>query len=109
MLGKLPVPRRPAGLTSGGARAYCTCEGCGWGLFLDVFAPVCHFSFFSFSGRRPDIDCNNFSRAVRPKTTIAFLAKFLTTQYAMLEYVKQKLHGVRENKAIMFAYKNQSK
>ena len=27
----------------------------------------------------------------------------------MLEYVKQKLHDVRENKTIMFACKNQSK
>ena len=27
VLGKLPVPGRPAGLDSGGARAYCTCGG----------------------------------------------------------------------------------
>ena len=31
VLGKLPVPERPAGLDSGGARAYCACGGCGWG------------------------------------------------------------------------------
>ena len=55
MLGKLPVPGRPAGLDSGGARAYCACGWCGWGC-LDVFALVYHFSFFSFSGRQPDID-----------------------------------------------------
>ena len=55
MPGKLPVPGRPAGLDSGGTRAYCACGGCGWGC-LDVFARVYHFSFFSFSGRRPDID-----------------------------------------------------
>ena len=55
MLGKLPAPERPAGLDSGGARPYCACGWCGGGC-LDVFAPVCHFSFFSFSGRRPIID-----------------------------------------------------
>ena len=33
MLGKLPIPGRPAGLDSGGARAYCACGGCGW-MFL---------------------------------------------------------------------------
>ena len=59
-----------------------------------------------------DIDLNTVSRAVRPKTTnqnVASLTIFLTTQYAMLENVKQKLHDVRENKAIIFACKNQSK
>ena len=55
VLCKLPVPGRPAGLGSNGARAYGACGGCGWGL-LDVFAPVCHFSSFSLSVRRPDID-----------------------------------------------------
>ena len=53
--GKLPVPVRPAGLGSGGASAYCACGGCGWGLF-GLFAPAYHFSSFSLSGRRPDID-----------------------------------------------------
>ena len=33
MLGKVPVPGRPAGLDSGGARAYCACGGCRWGSF----------------------------------------------------------------------------
>ena len=33
VLGNLPVPGRPAGLGSGGARAYCACGGCGWGCF----------------------------------------------------------------------------
>ena len=49
VLGKLPVPGRLAGLGSGGARTYC--GGC-----LDVYAPVYHFSSFSLSGRRPNID-----------------------------------------------------
>ena len=55
VLGKLPVPGRPAGSDSGGARAYCACGGCRWG-FFGRFAPVYHFSSFSLSGRRPDID-----------------------------------------------------
>ena len=55
VLGKLPVPGRPAGLDNSVVRAYCACSGCGWGC-LDVFAPVHHFSSFSFSRRRPDID-----------------------------------------------------
>ena len=56
VLGIFPVPGHPAGLDSGEARVYCACGGCGWGC-LCVFAPCSyHFSSFSFSGRRPDID-----------------------------------------------------
>ena len=33
MLGKLPVPGRPTNLGKSGARAYCACSRCGWGLF----------------------------------------------------------------------------
>ena len=57
VLGKLPVPGRPAGLDSDRVRAYCACGGCGWFFFffLDDCAPVYHFSSFSLSGRRPDI------------------------------------------------------
>ena len=72
--------------------------GAGGGC-LDVFAPVYHFSSFSFSQRRPDIDWITYSRAVRPKNNqqnVASLATFLTTQYATLEFVKQTLHDVRE-------------
>ena len=35
ILGKLPVPGRPANL-NGMARAYCACSRCGWGC-LDIF------------------------------------------------------------------------
>ena len=49
MLGKLPVPGRPVGLDSGGARASVLAVGVD-GDCLDVFAPVYHFSSFSFSG-----------------------------------------------------------
>ena len=37
MLGKLPVPGRPTYLDYRRARAYCTCNRCGWGL-LDIFS-----------------------------------------------------------------------
>ena len=45
VLDKLPVPGRPAGLDSGGARAYCTCDGCRWGLF-GRFCSRLSFLFF---------------------------------------------------------------
>ena len=45
VLGKLPVPGRPAGLGSGWARAYCVCGGCGWGLFGRF---CCRLSFLFF-------------------------------------------------------------
>ena len=46
VLGKLPVPGRPAGLDSGGgARAYCACGGCGWGFFRH-FCSRLSFLFF---------------------------------------------------------------
>ena len=32
-LGKLPVPGRLTNLDESRARAYCACNGCGWGLF----------------------------------------------------------------------------
>ena len=47
MLGKLPVPGRPAGLDCGGAGAYCACSGCGWGLFGHFFSHL--LLLFSFS------------------------------------------------------------
>ena len=37
VLGKLPVPGRPANLDYSRARAYCACSGCGWGLFGPFF------------------------------------------------------------------------
>ena len=55
VLGKLPVPGRPANLDYSRARAYCACSGCGWGLFLDIFSLAYHF-FLPLFGRRPDID-----------------------------------------------------
>ena len=47
VLGKLPVPGRPTSLDQSRARAYCTCNRCGWGLFGHFF---CRLSLrFSFS------------------------------------------------------------
>ena len=46
VLGKLPVPGRPTNLADSGARAYCACSRCGWGLF-GHFSLVYHFSFLS--------------------------------------------------------------
>ena len=42
---KLPVPVRPAGFGSGGAKAYCACGGCGWVLF-GRFCSRLSFLFF---------------------------------------------------------------
>ena len=47
VLGKLPVPGRPTNLDYSGARAYCACSRCGWGLFGHFFShlpPLCSFS-----------------------------------------------------------------
>ena len=55
VLGKLPVPGRPAGLDSGGAGPTALAVGVG-GVSLDNFAPVYNFSSLSLSGRRSDID-----------------------------------------------------
>ena len=62
MLGKLPVPERPANLDYNRARAYCACSRCGWVFFffffLSFFLPSSIISrfFLLLSGRRPDID-----------------------------------------------------
>ena len=46
VLGKLPVPGRPANLEYGRARAYCACSGCGWGC-LDIFTLLYFFTSLS--------------------------------------------------------------
>ena len=47
VLGKHPVPGRPTCLDKSRARAYCSCNRCGWGLFGHFYS---HLSFlFSFS------------------------------------------------------------
>ena len=53
VLGKLPVPRRPAGLDLGRARACCACRRCGWRLFGHFFS---HLSFLSSFSLLSDID-----------------------------------------------------
>ena len=57
VLGKLPVPGRPANLDYSRARAYCACSGCGWGLCGHFFlSSIISLFFFPICGRRPDID-----------------------------------------------------
>ena len=46
VLDKLPVPGRPTNLDYSRARAYCTCNRCGWG-GLDIFTLIYHPSFLS--------------------------------------------------------------
>ena len=54
---KLPVPGRPSNLDYSRARAYCSCSGCGWGLFGHFFlSSIISLFFLPLSGRRPDID-----------------------------------------------------
>ena len=46
MLGKLPVPGRPAGLDKSRARAYCAYSRCGW-VWFGHFSLIYHFSLLS--------------------------------------------------------------
>ena len=56
VLGKLPVPGRPAYFDESRARAYCACSRCGRGC-LDIFlSSIISLFFLPLSGRRPDID-----------------------------------------------------
>ena len=48
-LGKLPVPGRPTYLDDSRTRAYCSCSGCGWGLFGHFYSHLSFLSFFSLS------------------------------------------------------------
>ena len=66
VLGKLPVPRRPANLAyfligkGPTALVVGAVVGC-----LDIFSLINHFSFFlspSLSGRRPDVNRNTVSK-----------------------------------------------
>ena len=49
VLGKLPVPGRPANLDYCRARAYCACSGCGWGFFGHFFYRLSFLFSFSLS------------------------------------------------------------
>ena len=49
VLGKLPVPGRPTNLDDSGARAYCACSRCGWGLFGHFFSRLSFLFSFSLS------------------------------------------------------------
>ena len=49
VLGKLPVPGRPAYLEKSRARAYCACRRCGRGLFGHFFSRLSFLFSFSLS------------------------------------------------------------
>ena len=49
VLGKLPVPGRPANLDYSRARAYWACSGCGRGLFGHFFSRLSFLFSFSLS------------------------------------------------------------
>ena len=49
VLGKLPVPGRPAGFDCSRARAYCACSRGGWGLFGHFFSRLSFLFSFSLS------------------------------------------------------------
>ena len=102
VLGKLPVLGRPAGLGSGGASAYCACGGCGWGLSGRFCSRLSFLFFLLFweTARYRLKYCLKGRWTQNNQPNVASLAPFLTKQKnAMLEYVKQKLHDVRESKA----------
>ena len=48
VLGKLPVPGRPAIFDNSSTRA-CACIRCGWGLFRHFFSNLSFLSSFSLS------------------------------------------------------------
>ena len=57
VLGKLPVPGRPANLDYSKAGIYCACSRCGRVFFLDIFlSSITSLFFLPLSGGRPDID-----------------------------------------------------
>ena len=47
VLGKLPVPGRPTSLDKSRARACCSCNRCGWGLFGHFYSHLSFLSSFS--------------------------------------------------------------
>ena len=49
VLGKLPVPGRPTSLDKSRARACCSCNTCGWGLFGHFYSHLSFLSSFSLS------------------------------------------------------------
>ena len=69
VLGKLPVPGRPAGLEKGRAGAYCVCSLCGRGWFGHFFSSQSFLSSFSLSLGDGLIWTEILSqKAVKPKT-----------------------------------------
>ena len=57
LLNAVQLTKGITNLNNSGARAYCACSRCGWGLFGHSFSRI-SFSFFflPLSGKRPDVD-----------------------------------------------------
>ena len=54
VLGKLPVPERPANLDDSRARAYCACGSCGLGVvWTFLLSAIFSLLFLPLSGRGP--------------------------------------------------------
>ena len=49
VLAKLPVLGRPTNLDCSRARAYCACNGCGWGMFGHFFSRLSFLYYFPLS------------------------------------------------------------
>ena len=56
VLGKLSVLARPTNLDTSRARAYCTCDKYGLGLFGHFCLILFSLFVLPLSGRRPDVD-----------------------------------------------------
>ena len=56
VLGKLPVPGRPANLVYSRARASVLAEGAGGGCLAFFLSSIISLFFLPVSGRQPDID-----------------------------------------------------
>ena len=79
MLGKLPVPGRPANLYYSTARTSALAVGAGGGC-LDIFSLIFHFSSFSLSLGDDPIQTEILSqRAIKPKQPIG-LSIYSTAQ-----------------------------
>ena len=69
VLGKNPVPGRPASLDYSRARPIALAVGAGGGCLDFFFSSITSFFFPPLSGRRPDQTEILSQRAVKPKTT----------------------------------------
>ena len=102
VLGKLPVLGSPTNLDNNEARAYCTCNRCGWGCF-DIF----FLSFFSLFLSPSLGDCPAQTeilsqKAIKPKTTNQPMRvgrrqkSHRQSQKEAVDFTQQSLHEARD-------------